>query len=153
MKKINGILLLILLLSVSCTNELDKRIKQLNYGTSFGECMGYCKHQVSVTVDSVKYSCISNGNSLPQKDYSEKTNSTTWDSIRTNIGTSSFFALPEVIGCPDCADGGAEWIELILYNGESHKVSYEYGKSPTIIEDYIKKCRQILNKNACQQSY
>ena len=153
MKAKNNLIFLILILNLACTNQLDKRITQVNYGTSFGECMGYCKHQVSFTVDSVKYSCISNGNILPQKDFSESTSSVAWDSIRTNIATSSFFALPAVIGCPDCADGGAEWMELILNNGETHKVTFEYGNSPTIIKDYITRCRVILNKNACQQAY
>ncbi|MEI6555242.1 MAG: hypothetical protein WCL70_06610 [Paludibacter sp.] len=138
------------LFTFSCTNELDKRIEKVSYGTSFGECMGYCKHQMVITVDSAKYSCISNGNTLPQKDVYEKMTTNRWDSIRNNMTFSSLLALPEVIGCPDCADGGAEWLELMLTNGETHKVTFEYGKEPASIKDYIAKCRLILNKNSCQ---
>lgn len=143
----------IFMLFISCGNEMNSRIIQVNYGTSFGECIGYCKHQVTFKADSIKWICICNACMSPvlmQKCYYEKTNSTLWDSIKTNISTSSFFALPTVIGCPDCADGGAEWLELTLNNGETHKVTYEYGNEPSVIKGYVAKCRQIFNKNTCQ---
>lgn len=142
--------ILIAMFLTSCTTELDKRIQKVSYGTSFGECMGYCKHQMVISRDSVKYSCISNGNILPQKDVYKKMTFIGWDSLRNNITVSSLLALPEVIGCPDCADGGAEWLELMLANGETHKVTFEYGKEPVSIKDYIAKCRLILNGNTCQ---
>ncbi len=138
------------LLMFSCSNELDKRIQKISYGTSFGECMGYCRHQMLITVDSVKYSCISNGNTLLQKDFYEKTTSVRWDSIRSDLTVSSFFAIPAVNGCPDCADGGAEWLEILFDNGESHKVTFEYRNEPSALKAYVSKCRLILSKNSCQ---
>jgi hypothetical protein len=143
----------ILMLFNSCSYEMNSKIIQINYGTSFGMCVGYCNHQVTIKADSVKWICICNACMAPglmQKTFYAKTNSTLWDSIRTNISISSFQALPTVIGCPDCADGGAEWLELILNNGEKHKVTYEYGKEPTVIKDYVAKCKQVFNKNSCQ---
>jgi len=35
-------------------------------------------------------------------------------------------ALPNVLGCPDCADGGAEWIEVETGN-TLKRVEFEYG--------------------------
>ena len=36
-----------------------------------------------------------------------------WDNLLELLDTEKFYALSEVIGCPDCADGGAEWIEIV----------------------------------------
>ena len=50
---------------------------------------------------------------------------------------NSFFELPETIGCPDCADGRAEWLEIELMNGEKHKVTFEYRNEPASLNDHI----------------
>jgi len=71
------------------------------------------------------------------------------DSINS-INTTSFFKLPETIGCPDCADGGAEWLEIILLNGKKHKVTFEYRNEPTQLKNQIIKLREILSKNECR---
>lgn len=36
----------------------------------------------------------------------------------------------EVFGCPDCADGGSEWIELQSQSGASRKIVFEYHRYP-----------------------
>ena len=53
--------------------------------------------------------------------------------------------MDEIIGCPDCADGGAEWIEIT--SGEtSHKVTFEYNKSPDVFKSYIEILRSKLEE-------
>ena len=52
--------------------------------------------------------------------------------------------MPETIGCPDCADGGAEWIEIKLANGEKHKVTFEYMNAPSAFKNYISGLRGLL---------
>ena len=134
----------------ACSNDvIYKNITQLNYGTSFGECVGYCKHEVTIKSKAATYKCYS-WNPTEQILTKDTTiNSSTLDSIGS-FNTSTFFKLPETIGCPDCADGGAEWIEIILLNGEKHRVTFEYHHEPASIKDQIIKLREILNKNECR---
>jgi hypothetical protein len=60
------------------------------------------------------------------------------------IDTEAFFRLPETIGCPDCADGGAEWLEI--RNGSKvHKVTFEYMNEPEMLRDAAATLRVIID--------
>lgn len=151
MKKIILLISVICFFVCSCTNELDKRILKVNYGTSFGECVGFCQKQLAISSDSIHYTAICNACMTPmhaRKDIYSSPTKTEWDSIRNNIPISSFWVLPEVIGCPDCADGGAEWLEIWLENGEKHKVTFEYNNEPVVLKQYLPKLRRLLNINS-----
>jgi hypothetical protein len=63
------------------------------------------------------------------------------------LNINDFFDLPTTIGCPDCADGGAEWIEIELVDGGKHKVTFEYRHEPEKVKDYIIKLREQMNKS------
>lgn len=58
----------------------------------------------------------------------------------------AFFELPEVIGCPDCEDGGAEWVEMKLQNGDKHKVYFEYLREPDVLKKLLAKLRSEMDK-------
>ena len=134
----------------ACSNDvIYKNITQLNYGTSFGECIGYCKHEVTIKSKSATFKCSSWDVTMQTLTKEALISSTTSDSIY-RFNTTSFFKLPETIGCPDCADGGAEWLEIILPDGDKHKVTFEYHHEPASIKDQIIKLREILNKNECK---
>jgi hypothetical protein len=134
----------------SCSNEINSNIAEIKYGTSFGECIGYCKRQITVKADSVKYNCSSWDASVLPVTYNEKLTAQAWDSIRTSINVKSFLGLQEVIGCPDCADGGAEWLQLKMNNGDVHKVTFEYRNEPQVLKTQVEKCRLLLQKNTCK---
>ena len=53
----------------------------------------------------------------------------------------SFFILEERIGCPDCADGGSEWIE-ILANNKTYKVTFENGETLKGMDKLLKLVRE-----------
>ena len=61
---------------------------------------------------------------------------TEWNSINNNIDLDAFYNLEEVIGCPDCADGGAAWIEIQTLT-KTHKVTFDYMSPPTEISYYV----------------
>jgi hypothetical protein len=67
-----------------------------------------------------------------------------WDQIITDIDVETFFGLPETLGCPDCADGGAEWVEIELRNGEKHRVTFEYHNEPSDLLFPVAKLRELL---------
>lgn len=143
------VILLLVFLS-ACSNELVyNNIARINYGTSFGECVGYCRRDVTVKSVQVTYSCSSWYPAISTVTTTSKINKSLADSIKS-IHPDSFFKLPEFIGCPDCADGGAEWLELELVSGEIHKVTFEYYKEPDLLKNYIENLRKLLSKNECK---
>jgi hypothetical protein len=146
----NFLLLPVCLLIVSCSNEINNKIIRINYGTSFGECIGYCKHELSLNQDSLVFRCSGWSDQYSPLLFRQKTPVSAWDSARVNFNIKSFFELQEVIGCPDCADGGAEWIEIKLTNGDIHKVTFEYGNEPTVLKNQIAWYRNRLSKNDCK---
>ena len=56
-----------------------------------------------------------------------------------------FRNLEEVIGCPDCTDGGVEWIEITT-SELSHKVTFEYFNEPEETQNYIDDLRDLMEQ-------
>ena len=92
-------------------------VKFIKYGTSFGMCSGYCFQETiydsKLTISlSEYYRGKGQNNDKPNKVDTVKTDRTKWNSLVKSVDLIKFYKLPQVIGCPDCADGGAEWIEI-----------------------------------------
>ena len=144
------IFVLVFVTSNSCSNEIIyNKVTKVNYGTSFGMCVGYCKREVTVDSMNTTYNCVSWNPDLKPLTTTNQTPKLLWDSARVLVNSKEFFLLPATIGCPDCADGGAEWLELKLANGEIHKVTFEYNKEPELLKNYLIRLRGILKKNDC----
>ena len=50
-----------------------------------------------------------------------------WDTFATLAANTDLSGLPPVIGCPDCADGGAE--SLTIVGDQSQSISFEHGSN------------------------
>jgi hypothetical protein len=62
--------------------------------------------------------------------------------IQKDIDFDAFMKLDNVIGCPDCADGGAEWIEL--QQGDMvHRVTFDHGASIPSIQPLLDRVRAL----------
>ena len=145
------LVILLVTVTLSCSNEsLYRKVAQVNYGTSFGMCVGYCKRDVSIDSVYTSYSCAGWTKDLQPTLYKVQTTKSAWDSVKVLINNKAFFELPATIGCPDCADGGAEWVEVKLLNGTAHKVVFEYNNEPQQLQGSIAKLRQIAGKNKCK---
>jgi hypothetical protein len=145
------LIILLVAFATSCSNEsLYRNVAQVNYGTSFGMCVGYCKHDVSIDSMYTSYSCAGWTKEVEPTLYKVQTAKSAWDSVKVLINNKAFFELPATIGCPDCADGGAEWVEVKLLNGTAHKVVFEYYNEPQQLQSSIAKLRQIAGKNKCK---
>lgn len=130
--------------NTSNTNFSDITIKS---GQSFGFCIGKCHSEMIIKGQEVEFLVKErnfNEGILDNKEYTYKEVFTTQKtrSISEKIDLDKFFALNDVYGCPDCADGGSEWIEIITGKDKSKKVTFEYGKSIPEIENLIKLLRE-----------
>lgn len=143
------LIILLVAFTASCSNEsLYRKVAQVNYGTDFSMCAGYCNRDVSIDSVYTSYSC--GGLTKKPTLYKVQTTKSAWDSVKVLLNNKAFFELPATIGCPDCADGGAEWVEVKLLNGTTHKVVFEYYNEPQQLKGSIAKLRQMAGKNECK---
>jgi hypothetical protein len=114
----------------------------IKYGTSFGECVGHCVIDMEVTAESAYLITYGWNNSVTPITKSTSFQEEQYQTLLDMIDGTKFLALDPVIGCPDCADGGAEWIEMTL-GTRTKKVTFEYGASIDGINDVIVELRKL----------
>ncbi|MCF8380132.1 MAG: hypothetical protein K9H49_11175 [Bacteroidales bacterium] len=147
MKKLAIISLAILTMCFTCEEretQIEEQVEYLSYGTSYGECIGYCVKEVRVGGNIVytksgwdvegelpDSTCILTFIMDPLPAYVERVN------------LADFKKLDDVIGCPDCADGGAEWLELSI-DGEVKRVTFEYMNEPNQLKLIIEDLRKLM---------
>ncbi|WP_342647122.1 hypothetical protein [Mucilaginibacter sp. CSA2-8R] len=146
MKKILGIASMFVMIIGSSLTGCDKeQLAQdgtIKYGTSFGMCAGFCRNEITISQNKLVL--------LRRKNSSDESKICTKDfdaeqqqQLINKIDLPRFFILDERYGCPDCADGGAEWIE-IEQDGKKHRVTFEYQREPDAVKAYIKDLRQQM---------
>ncbi|MCX6227268.1 MAG: hypothetical protein NTV01_21405 [Bacteroidia bacterium] len=116
---------------------------KIEYGTSFGECMGYCKRDISITSDKIVFTKSGWDNSVKTKHCDQDIADDDFSDLTGKIDLQDFKDLDEVIGCPDCADGGAEWIRIVTPDSDK-KVTFEYGNEPDEVKAFIEILRNYL---------
>lgn len=141
--------------SDNVTPSLDKYT--VIYGQSFGYCIGKCHQQITLNGTKIEFlvkeRSIGGSPEIIEK-FNETLPQTTINSISKALNEKTFFELKEVYGCPDCADGGMEWIEIINNKDQKHKVTFESGSKVEGIEDLILLLRaekERLNKKYIKQ--
>ena len=101
---------------------------QINSGTSYGECWGYCVFELELDNSSALFKASSWGwdpyGELPDLILEDNLNQIVWQQLINLIDFEYFLSLEDVYGCPDCADGGAEFIE-ITYDGVIKLVTFD----------------------------
>ena len=108
--------------------DSDANVLELTSGTSFGMCAGYCLTELIVGDSSVQLT----ERSWPHTDLQPRVRSldlspAEGERIRGLIDVDDFERLEGTHGCPDCADGGAEWIQIRTEEGETIRVTFEFG--------------------------
>ncbi|CAF1493442.1 unnamed protein product [Rotaria sordida] len=123
-----------------------KDVRSIASGTSFGMCAGYCQQSINVTSDPLQVVASKRPNfdqeSYPPVQRPFPIPASQWEQLVSSLNLKTFLALDNTIGCPDCADGGAEWIQVDWLDGTKH-VTFDYGRTVDGIEDLIKKLRQM----------
>ncbi|WP_316827401.1 hypothetical protein [Pedobacter miscanthi] len=143
----NKILQIILILSLtssvfSCKKGNIKNLNSITYGSSFGMCVGYCSNSLMISDLKLTFSKSNNGQPAVTKTCSKTISEADVAALKNELNINKISSLPEVIGCPDCADGGAEWI-AINADGKQYKITYEYGKAPKELEAAVAKLKVL----------
>jgi len=126
----------------SCEKNGNVNVQEIGYGTSFGMCVGYCMSDIAVNVNEVKFSKKKHGTNPEIKTCTKKMTEDELNELNKLVNQHDFEKLPEVIGCPDCADGGAEWVALKM-DDKIKKVTFEYGNAPNKLKNLVAKLKEI----------
>ena len=145
--RISFLVISVIFIASSCstepnTPEINSDIV-INSGSSFGECGGYCWREIQITGNKVVFEARSWGDENYQdKRLEGSITSEDWNTLVEIIDMSALLAYEDRIGCPDCADGGAEWIQ-IQTTDTLKKVLFEYGDSLAAIQPLLDKMRSL----------
>jgi hypothetical protein len=129
-------------LGLGCSSPTDPEVLTIRGGTSFGFCAptAYCETTVQITPGSAAFTKKSR--SLGEVQASATLARGVWERLVDAVDEEQLRALPAVVGCPDCADGGAEWVEVTT-EGWTHRVTFEFGSAPESIEKLVIEVRRI----------
>ena len=116
-------------------------------GESFGFCAGYCWHELELDGTTVTFKALPGlgGPQPAERLYEEELDQELWNDILKALDASAVRQLDEVVGCPDCADGGAEWLEIEDASG-TKRVTFEYGKGPDEIKALVDQLRTVRDE-------
>lgn len=139
------ITLSIFILSCSTSDDSDPQsdIVKIGYGISFGECLGYCIRTLTIDQDSIQF--VKSGWTIDSllSDIACSDPTDDFSALTGEVDFIQFLQLDSIIGCPDCADGGAEWIELTSGDNR-HKVVFDYLHPPLVLEDITSDLRALM---------
>ncbi len=144
-----GIIFILLVVGFSrCANinQIDANAADaliIRTGTSFGLCMGYCYTDyvftdAGITLTQQSYNSQT---ALPTKTCQSVLSQADWAKLRATVDFDQFSKQPEQLGCPDCADGGAEYVELQA-GDRKHRVTFEYNKTIPGFESLVTALRE-----------
>ncbi|MNK02176.1 hypothetical protein D3C87_199960 [compost metagenome] len=139
-------LLSLLLVATACNTTKPAAsadvIISVMHGTHFGHCRGYCRKDVIFSEKQVSYIESSvDTKSNPDKKENFDLSAGKWKNITDKIDWNKFQKLEERYGCPDCADGGSEYIEITTASG-TKRVTIEFNKESPELEPLLKELRK-----------
>lgn len=128
----------------SCDKEsTQSEIKSIKSGTSFGECIGYCVRDLEITHTSITYTASGwNDQVYPIKTLHRDNDTEDWEGLVDLIDMEAISGYEDIVGCPDCADGGAEWIRIET-DSSIKQITFEYGDTLAFIQPLIENLRLL----------
>ncbi len=99
--------------------------------TSFGMCVGYCTTRLEISQGQavlIREARAGRGGGGPVQDtqrFTAQLTASEWAEIQRLAAATDLTTVPDVVGCPDCADGGAEGLTIESAAG-AESVSLEF---------------------------
>ncbi|MGE0160740.1 MAG: hypothetical protein AB7T31_15150 [Gemmatimonadales bacterium] len=126
---------------------VDPAAVRISGGTSFGMCAGYCVTELRL--DSLSLTLVETSwrTDLPERTRTIPLERSAWEHLQALVDTAAFRRLEGVHGCPDCADGGAEWVEIETAEAAGPvRVTFEYGAALDGIEELQAAIRELRDR-------
>lgn len=102
----------------SSGSDYQGDIISITHGTSYGMCRGYCLKDEHYTPGKLVFTISSRDSvAFPAKIHKEDYSTADFEKLVASFNWSVWDTLPANIGCPDCTDRGAEYIEITTKKG------------------------------------
>lgn len=140
--------LLIVFTACNTAKEVTSKdtIISITHGTNFGHCRGYCRKELVFYPNQINYFEASvDSTTNPVKVENFKNTSKEWSTLTEKLDLKKFNSLEESYGCPDCADGGSEYIEIKTAEG-TKRVTIEFNKEASQLEPLLTELRSQRKK-------
>ena len=108
-------------------------LPQINYGWSYGECWGESRGELIVSADSAISFEIRGWENETYLTVTGTAHDATMDAIEAAYDALDRRSLDSVYGCPDCNDGGAEYV-LFLDDIDPPQSDWEAGSAPAELQ-------------------
>lgn len=144
MLRLLGMLLLIVSLT-ACEKETNDTIQTFTFGTYYGECLGTCYQSFSFKEGVFAWEQRAYLAGELQNVCQGGQSNSNWEALNSSFNLVTFMALDEVIGCPDCADGGASFIEITIGDNVT-RVTFEAGVPPTGLEAFHEQISELSDE-------
>lgn len=117
--------------------------------TSFGMCAGYCKTTLEISANEAVLTREAWGrgaaSGLPTQKFTVALSAQEWDEIAGAAAAAKIDGLPERIGCPDCADGGAESLTIVGPKG-TKTITFDHGATVAEAQPLIERVRALRTR-------
>lgn len=124
-------------------------ISKITATTSFGMCVGYCTTQLEISKDGAVLTRQGRGGrglqDLPDQTIRAPLSPAEWGEFAQLAAEARFDGLTEVLGCPDCADGGAESLSVESKDG-TRSVKFEFGAKVEGVQPLLDRVRKEREK-------
>lgn len=122
-------------------------VRQIVSTTSFGMCVGYCTTRLEISEGEAVLIRQARGGrgapqNLPDQRYTRALTAEEWQEIAGLAADANLQALPDVIGCPDCADGGAESL-TIASAGAERTITFDHGAAIEEAQPLLERVRSL----------
>lgn len=124
--------------------------------TSFGMCVGYCTTRLEISEGQAVLIREARGGrgapnpaQTPQR-YATPLTASDWQDIQRLAANVDFDALPDTVGCPDCADGGAESL-TVEGPGGAESVALEFRATIPQAQPLLERVRVLRERLTPQE--
>ena len=113
-------------------------------------CVGYCTTRLEISPGRAVLIREARGGrggpqNLPEQRFTAVLTPDEWDSIATLATNTDLSGLPPLIGCPDCADGGAESLTIVAA-GQPQSVAFEFNASIAQAQPLLERVRALRTR-------
>lgn len=136
------------LLAAACAAD-PAGVTEVRSTTSFGMCMGYCKTELTLSPQGAALTREPWGrgapSGLPAQRFESPLAPGEWEEIARLADAARIGDLPDVIGCPDCADGGAESLTIVDADG-AKTITFDHGATIEEAAPVLEKVRALRER-------
>jgi hypothetical protein len=134
----------------ACTTAAPQQapVRQVVSTTSFGMCVGYCSTRLELSEAGAVLVRSSRrgrgGAALPDQRFTAALSAGEWQELSQLAANARIGALPDTIGCPDCADGGAE--SLTIAGATERTITFEHGARIEEAQPLLERVRALRTR-------